>query len=79
LQGMFYAPGAFTPRSSLINQRKLEVFLSGRPNNEVVSQGHLNVTKIILTQGRKPTKTGYSLGKATLLGGLRTQQFFQLL
>jgi hypothetical protein len=65
---MLYMLGVFSPRSSFTGQRKLAIFLGGRPTDLMcLNSIRLMRLKVILTKGRRATEVGFSGVVATLL------------
>jgi hypothetical protein len=62
---------SFSPRSSFTGQRKLAVFLGGRPTALMLCLDSIRLMrlKVVLTKGRRATEVGFSGVVAAHLGG----------
>jgi hypothetical protein len=67
--------GVFSPRWSITERRKLEIFLGGRPSLLVVCLAVLlRWPYVFWTNGRRATEVGICLGLEVFTFGLRAYQ-----
>jgi hypothetical protein len=68
-----YTPDVFKSRSSLMDQRNLETFLSGRPRGLRLCLGSSLIMRLRVgpRKGKKATNVGFCLGVCSLSGELR--------
>jgi hypothetical protein len=65
---MLYTPGVLSLRSSFTDQRKLGIFLDGRPMDLMLRLDSIRLvrSKVVLTKGRRAPEVTLSKGGATL-------------